>query len=83
MTGKPCLLYATDLNKYDLKRGFYSDIHTWPYPLAENVEELIQNIKSFDPKQYAENIEKHLLDLGSFEKGNASKTITKYLLKNL
>lgn len=83
LTGKPCFLYAADLDKYDLKRGFYTDIHTWPYPLAENVDELIRNIKSFDSKQYAQKIEKHLLDLGSFEKGNATRTVAKYLLKNL
>ena len=36
LTRRPCFLYATDLNYYDLDRGFYSDIHTWPYPLAES-----------------------------------------------
>ena len=48
LTGKPCFLYATDLSHYDLKRGFYTDIHTWPYPLAEDTDELLYNIRTFD-----------------------------------
>lgn len=52
LTRRPCFLYATDLNYYDLDRGFYSDIHTWPYPLAESNSALIKNIKQFNNDQY-------------------------------
>ena len=83
LTGKPCFLYAPDLVQYDLKRGFYTDIHTWPYPLAENIDELIYNFKTFNPQQYKSKISKHLDDLGNFETGKASQTIVKIMLHNL
>ena len=57
LTRRPCFLYATDLNYYDLDRGFYSDIHTWPYPLAESNSALIKNIKQFNNDQYQKNIQ--------------------------
>lgn len=83
LTGKPCFLYAPDLVQYDLKRGFYTDIHTWPYPLAENIDELVYNFKTFNPQQYKSKISKHLDDLGNFETGKASQTIVKMMLHNL
>ena len=55
--GARAFLYATDLNYYDLDRGFYSDIHTWPYPLAESNSALIKNIKQFNNDQYQKNIQ--------------------------
>lgn len=83
LTGKPCFLYASDLKQYDLKRGFYTDIHTWPYPLSENVNELIYNLETFNPQQYKEDISKHLSALGNREVGKAAQLITEYLLHKL
>ena len=60
LTRRPCFLYATDLNYYDLDRGFYSDIHTWPYPLAESNSALIKNIKQFNNDQYQKKYPKAL-----------------------
>lgn len=81
LTGKPCFLYATDLNQYDLKRGFYTDIHSWPYPLAEDTPSLIDNIIHFSQKQYTEDLQKHFLDLGSYETGRATQAVIEYMLK--
>lgn len=80
LTKKPCFLYATDLNQYDMERGFYSDIHTWPFPLAENTEELISTIDNFDNNSYQENLAKHFSDLGSYENGHATETICKFII---
>lgn len=80
LTRRPCFLYATDLNYYDLDRGFYSDIHTWPYPLAESNSALIKNIKQFNNDQYQKNIQKHWDALGSYESGHACETVANYIL---
>lgn len=83
LTGKPCFLYATDLSYYDLKRGFYTDIHTWPYPLAEDTDELLYNIRTFDSMHYSQKIEEHLSILGNYETGKATSSVVKYLLHNM
>ena len=79
-TKRPCFLYATDLSAYDLKHGFYTDIHTWPFPLAESNKELVQNILQFDEQQYFNAVKQHHLQLGSFERGTASAQIVDYIL---
>jgi len=80
LTGKPVFLYATDLDSYIAERDFYTDIHTWPYPLAESNDELEQNILGFDDKKYALNVKAHHDALGSFEHGTASNAAAKRIL---
>lgn len=83
LTYKPCFLYAADLDYYDLSRGFYTDIHTWPYPLCEDTEELISNIRNFDEAAYRENIQTHLKTLGNLESGRAAQKVLEYMEKTL
>lgn len=83
LTGKPCFLFAPDLDHYDLSRGFYTDIHTWPYPLAENAEELRGNIQNFDSTAYAANVRKHFEDLGNRESGHSAKKVCEYIREHL
>lgn len=76
---KPCFLFATDLDQYDMTRGFYTDIHTWPYPLAETTEDLVSNIEGFMEEQYQIDIQKHFDALGCQESGEAAKKVCEYL----
>ncbi len=69
---KTVFLYTPDLHTYSKERDFYTDIHTWPFPLAENNEELTQNIKDFDEHQYRNDIDSHFRALGSCESGKAA-----------
>lgn len=78
-TGRPCLLYATDLNDYQVSQGFYSDIHTWPFPLAESNQELLDNIQHFSFDTYTKAIQQHHEDLGSYESGTACWEVLKYI----
>ena len=78
-TGRPCLLYATDLNDYQVSQGFYSDIHTWPFPLAESNQELLDNIQHFSFDTYTKAIQHHHEDLGSYESGTACWEVLKYI----
>lgn len=78
-TGRPCLLYATDLNDYQVSQGFYSDIHTWPFPLAESNQELLDNIQHFSFDAYTKAIQQHHEDLGSYESGTACREVLKYI----
>lgn len=79
LTGRPCFLYAPDLSDYDRERGFYSDIRTWPWPLATSKEGLAANITAFDAEAYASRLARHYADLGSYEQGNACQIVADYL----
>ena len=82
MLKKPCMLYATDIEKYN--RGYYFDFAELPFPLARNEEELIGNIRTFDSAAYDESVEaffeKHI---GLWEDGNASKAIAGWLTRHI
>lgn len=69
----PCFILAEDLKEYMDGRGFYTPIAEWPFPLAENNEQLSQNIQNFEYETYCLDVQRHLDKLGSFEKGIASQ----------
>ncbi len=75
LTGKPVFLYAPDLKKYSAERDFFTDIHSWPFPLSESDAELENIILSFDTDKYASDIDRHHRELGSFESGRASEAV--------
>ena len=75
LTGKPCFLYAPDIDKYIAERGFYTDPATWPFPLARSEDVLHENIARFDDGKYAAAVRKHLEDLGSYENKDACRKV--------
>ena len=75
LTGKPCFLYAPDLQQYIADRGFYTDPFSWPFPMAQNDVELTRNILGFDKDTYERAIEKHFADFGSYENKNACQKV--------
>ena len=75
LTFTPTFLYCTDLKEYLKKYEFYSDIHTWPYPLAENMDELKANIAAFDQAAYEAACRAHHEKLGSCETGHATEAV--------
>ncbi len=80
LTGKPVFLYATDLSEYISVRNFYTDIHTWGFPLSQSNAELVSNILSFDENAYRENVKRHHAVLGIRETGRASEEAAKRII---
>ena len=72
LTGKPGFIFATDLNEYNHERGLYYPLETTPFPVAENNEQLIENILKFDENKYYKRVEVFLKDKCCFEDGKAS-----------
>ncbi len=70
--GKRAFLYAPDLREYQSERDFYTDIHTWPFPLAQSMDEMTENILNFDEDKYAKAVKRHLNELGCCESGEAA-----------
>ena len=70
---RPCFLYATDVEDYQGERNFYMPIGEWPFPLAENNDQLEKIISTFDEVKYLQDVEHHHDVLGSRETGEATK----------
>ncbi len=78
---KPCLLYASDFDKYTQnERDLYFDILSLPFPLAKNNLELSDIISHFQVHEYLERIEMFMNKIGSFEKGVACESIYRYMV---
>lgn len=78
-TRKPGFLFATDIDKYDLERGFYDPLDKMPFPLAKNSDELINNILSFDSEKYLVSIEDFLKKKGCIDDGHAAERIVDFV----
>lgn len=76
---KPCFIYATDIEQYKQERDFYTPMSEWPFPIATNTDELINNILNFNQEEYVQKVKQHHKALGSFEDGHASERICKLI----
>ena len=75
LTGKPCFIYADDIDEYEREHGFYMPSSQWPYPIARTNDELEKNILSFDLLKYQDAVKKHHKESGSYEQGKACETV--------
>ena len=74
-TNRPCFLYADDIDEYERERGFYMPSKHWPFPIARNNAELINNIETFDLENYQMDVANHHKECGSYERGIACESI--------
>lgn len=73
---RPCFVYGTDFAEYQtVDRDFTYPVDKWPYPVAENMEQLADNIRGFDEKSYLLQLEKHHRDAGRLDTGTAAEEI--------
>ena len=80
-TKKPCFIFANDLEEYENSTGLYTKPSSWPFPLAETNEELIENINNFNNEEYLKNVENYFDWMGSFETGHACEKLCKVVCK--
>lgn len=78
-TYRPIFLYAPDIEEYESTRGFYMPSSEWPYPIAHNNEEMVNNILNFDQSKYTAAVKEHHLLSGSYETGTACQKIIKLI----
>lgn len=80
---KPCFLFASDLNDYKVKRGFYIPPEHWPFPIAITNDEMLKNINDFQLERYLKKVRTHHEETGSYEKGIACKTVKQLIDKHI
>ncbi len=72
---RPCFVYATDIKAYRGERDFYTPITEWPFPLAQNNDELEKEILSFNEDRYVAEVKRHHAELGNSETGTATAQV--------
>lgn len=78
---RPGFVFATDLDKYNTERGFYYPLEETPFPIAQNNDEIIDNILSFDDAHYQKEIDRFLADRGCIERGDATVKVVDLIEK--
>lgn len=81
LLGRPCCLYAPDVEEYLATTGFYVDIHKWPFPLLSSWADLTAFVINYNLPEIKENIRLHHDFMGSFEKGHACNDVAKRILE--
>lgn len=72
---KPVFLYAADLDAYMDDRGFYFDIRSLPFPLAQDVDTLLNCLRTFDIHEYYAAVDSFRERIGSFETSTATNAV--------
>ena len=75
LTGKPCYIFAIDMDRYIKTSEVYIPITEWPFPKADDNDKLINNILNFDAEKYFKDCKKHYEQLGGCENGNATQLV--------
>lgn len=81
LTGKPCLMYASDVAEYKKDRNFFVPLEELPFPLAEDNQQLAENIEKFDLETYSSSVEKFMKKHKFCETGEASKRVAEWIEK--
>lgn len=77
--GRPCFMYAIDADTYN--RGFYWTLADLPFSLANNEDELIENIRDFNYDSYNRNVSEFIKESwGLFENGHACQIIYNWMI---
>lgn len=78
MLDKPCILYATDIERYD--RGFYFSFNELPFPVADSEEKLTQIIRNLDTDEYFRKVDEfYSRFIGPEDTGKACEAITGWI----
>lgn len=80
-SGKPCFLYAPDVEAYRKAQDCYLDIFNLPFPFGQSTSELEQKILSFDEDVYGMRLKALQEQVGLNETGQASEYAAQYIEK--
>ena len=72
LTGRPCFLYATDIEEYREQRDYYFDIYHLPFPVATTTESLTDAIQNLDPDTYHSKCDAFAQEIQLHETGQAA-----------
>lgn len=80
---QPVFRYTADLDEYRNDRDFYFVFEEYPYPYAQNNDELEALILNFDEDQYIKALDSFFKKLGSVITDDASENVANLILDYL
>lgn len=78
---KPVLFYTPDFASYDAERGLYFDRSTWPGPVRDSIDELVDELRlvlDATPAPVHENFADNVAEFAPLEDGEASKRVIEF-----
>lgn len=76
---KPLFMFCVDIEDYKKERGLEEDLETLPFPIAQNNDELLNNILHFDIEKYNKDLLTYYNDEGFSEYGHACQKVMKLI----
>lgn len=76
----PVFRYVSDLEEYKDDRDLYFSFDEYPYPYAQNNDELESLILNFDNEKYLENLDAFIKKLGAVLENDSSEKIANIIL---
>ena len=83
LTGKRIALFATDIEAYEMERGFYYPLETLPFPIAQSNEELEKILTVLKPIEKIDKWDNFKLLMGFCENGDASRKCADIILDEI
>ncbi|NBA11232.1 glycosyltransferase [Weissella confusa] len=84
MTLKPIIFYMPDFNSYKKNRGTYMDVKELPGPVAQNISELLEQLKNIDnlENQFTEKKSNFVAKYGTINDGSATAKVVDAIFEN-
>lgn len=76
----PVFRYTSDLEEYRNDRDLYFSFEDYPYPYAQNNDDLEKLILNFDEEVYLQKLNKFFEQIGSVITDNASEQLSKLII---
>ncbi len=83
ITQRPAFIYASDLQDFKAGRGFAYPLENSPFPIAEDFEELVSNIRNFNEIEYKNRSKNFLQKLDWSDDGHASEKVVEIIKKEI
>lgn len=78
-TGRPAFIYASDHASFERSRGLYYSLTQTPFPIAENNQQMSENIRLFDSEAYHAKVSRFLKGKGSVDDGHAAERFVNFI----
>lgn len=81
LSGKPCFMFATDIEDYKMDRNFYFRLEELPFSVGDDNDSLAKNILSFDEQHYESVLKAFWHQTGMDREGMSSDKCSEHILK--
>lgn len=81
ITKNPIILFAPDIETYEIDRGLHEPINNWGFPVCKNDNEIEEVLMHTTDEEFEQNAVAFLSNSKSYENGNACKIFAQWINK--